>query len=128
MAGKIQGRYVVQVWKTFADTVHRSQLVELCQELGLPSEPRKDDRYPVVLFNRLMDEGSKRFWPELTLEEAQYRHGKDTLLIFKNTVAGKVSLALSGSDLKQLASTVPQFYQAIATSGKVNYVDTGEKS
>jgi uncharacterized protein (TIGR02265 family) len=128
MGSQIQGRYIVQILKSFAESADGRQLAELCQDVGLPSEPWVGERYPIVLFNRLMDEGCKRFWPELTLQEGQYRHGKDSLLIYKSSVAGKVSLALSGKDLKKLAASTPQFYKAMSTTGKVNYVDTGEKS
>ena len=128
MGSQIQGRFIIQVLKRFADAADSKQLAKLCQEVGLPSEPWNGESYSLVLFNRLMDEGCRRFWPELTLEEGQYRHGKDLLLLYKGSVAGKVNLALSGNDLKKLAASTPRFYNAIATTGKVTYVDTGEKS
>lgn len=128
MGSSISGQLIVQVLKTFAETADPSQLAKLCQEVGLPTEPRESARYPVVLFNRLIDVGCQRFWPELTLQEGQYRQGARSVDLYVNTLLGKVSLTLSGGDIKRLASTAPEFYKAISTTGTVTFVDTGEKS
>ena len=128
MVSSVTGIFCIQILNGFAGTADSVQLAKLCQDVGLPAELQEKKRYSILHFNRLIDMGCQRFWPDLTLQQGQYRLGEKAIEVYKKTLAGRVSLQLSGSDAKRLASTTPDFYKAISTSGTVTFVDTGEKS
>jgi uncharacterized protein (TIGR02265 family) len=118
-------RCIVDAYAEKADEV---AVERLCRDLGLGGLPNKTRNYPAEIFNRLVEEGGKRFWPWERKNKVYFLQGKKAFQVFAESLIGKVGMSLSGGDLKKIASSAHKFLERTVNSGKVNYVDTGENT
>lgn len=128
MGGKALGVYLTCIIDTFAESAGRDAVIALCEELGIPPTPQQKVSYPVKLFNLLVEEGTARFWPKENLKRSFYLHGVQVSKVFAKSLAGSVSMRLSGKDIKKFASGGPRFAGLANDFGSVKYVDVSEKA
>lgn len=128
MADSNNGLYMRCIVDAYAEKADESAIEELCRDVGLGGLPSKARNYPAEVFNRLVEEGGKRFWPWERKNRVYFLQGKRAFQVFAESLIGKVGLSLSGGDLKKTAAGAHKYLERTVNSGKVNYVDTGEKT
>jgi uncharacterized protein (TIGR02265 family) len=128
MAGTTKGTYFVSAIECFAKTAGSNNVKELCKKLDIPAEPRKRHEYAIALLNLFIEEGTKLFWPNTSIEKGMYRQGEEAFSGFANTLIGKTSLNLFGSHLRQLAPRAPTYYASENKFGSVKYVEVAQNN